>query len=318
MHLTIFLFIFVFLLSPLAYADNPNLIRFGVQRYGTADWELAVLENRPDYGKSGFTLDVVPLANPEAGRIAIQAGSVDIIISDWLWTANMRASGSDLTFYPYSATSGALIVPAGSSIKTLADLKGKRLAIAGGELDKNWLLLQALAKEQKIDLSTVNKTFAAPPLISEQLLQGRVDAALTYWNAAAKLEAKGFQPILDGKTLLKRLGVNETLPTLGYVFKADWAKSHQAALKAFLKTADQAKSALCSDDAVWQKVLPLTQANDLPTQTKLRSRYCEGDVKTWGASEQQRAADLFKRLADISGKRLTTDTLPAGTFWQNL
>lgn len=306
------------LLSAFAYAADPALIRIGVQRYGTADWELAVLTDRPDYGKSGFRLDIVPVANSEAGRIALQSGSVDMIISDWLWVANLRATGSNLTFYPYSATSGALIVPADSPIKTLADLKGKRLAVAGGELDKNWLLLQALAKKQQLDLNDmVEKIFAAPPLITEQLLQGRVDAALTYWHAAARLEAKGFRQILDGDDLLKELGIEETLPTLGYVFNADWAESRRAAVTAFFKAAGEAQATLCRDDAAWQKIAPLTQADDPATQAKLRTRYCQGAVKAWGAPERKAAARLFRLLAETGGKRLTgsAEALPAGTFW---
>ncbi len=98
---------------------------------------------------SDFQIEKVELANPEAGKIALQAGAVDMIVTDWIWVSRMRSEGKDFTFYPYSTASGSLMVPEKSAIRSLADLKGKRLGIAGGELDKNWLLLQALAKTAK-------------------------------------------------------------------------------------------------------------------------------------------------------------------------
>ncbi len=48
-----------------------------------------------------------------------------------------------MKFLPYSSTEGALMVPGDSPVRSVADLAGKRLGVAGGPLDKNWLLLRA-------------------------------------------------------------------------------------------------------------------------------------------------------------------------------
>ncbi|PMZ86179.1 ABC transporter substrate-binding protein, partial [Pseudomonas sp. FW305-42] len=90
---------------------------------------------------------VTELASPEAGKIALRAGNADIMLSDWLWVSRERALGARLTFYPYSSALGAVMVPAASPIKTLADLKGRKLAVGGGPIDKSWLLLQARMKQ---------------------------------------------------------------------------------------------------------------------------------------------------------------------------
>ena len=96
-----------------------------------------------------------------------------------------------------------------SPIHSIKDLKGKRLGIAGGELDKNWLLLQALAQKEHLDLNaSVEKTFGAPPLINEQIKQNRVDAVLNYWHFAARLEAQGYRQIIDGRGILKGFRVH--------------------------------------------------------------------------------------------------------------
>ena len=92
-------------------AAEKTTIRLGIQASGTVDWELSVLKNDPHLNSQNFKLDIQRLANTEAGKIALQSGSVDMIVSDWIWVSRLRSMGSDFTFYPYSTTSGSLIVP---------------------------------------------------------------------------------------------------------------------------------------------------------------------------------------------------------------
>ncbi|WP_411726763.1 ABC transporter substrate-binding protein [Methyloglobulus sp.] len=301
-----------------SFASDKTTIRIGVQATGTLTWELAVLQGENQAKDLAFQIETHPVATTEAGKIALQSGAVDIIVSDWIWVSRLRSTGSDFTFYPYSTTSGALVVPENSPIHVIKDLKGKRLGIAGGELDKNWLLLQALAQQEQLDLNvSVEKTFGAPPLINEQLKQGRVDAALNYWHFGAKLEAQGYRQVIDGKGILKGLGIQENVPALGYVFKQSWADGHKTALTEFLKASKTAKLLLCSSGPVWKTAIPLIQADDPTTQTKLRQRYCEGNVIQWGIPEQQAAERIYTMLRTVSNNQLTgqSEHLQPGTFW---
>jgi NitT/TauT family transport system substrate-binding protein len=298
-----------------SYAAEKTVIRIGVQAFGTVDWELAALQDNP---QDDFQLQIQHLATAEAGKIALQSGAVDMIVSDWIWVSRLRATGSDFAFYPYSNTSGALIVENNSPIHSIKDLKGKRLGIAGGELDKNWLLLQALAQQEQLDLNaSVEKVYGAPPLINEQLTQNRVDAALTYWHFAARLEAKNYRQVIDGKGILKGLGIQEDVPSLGYVFKDSWANNHKQTVNQFFKASKQAKNQLCTSDATWKKIIPLTQTDDLTIQTKLRQRYCEGGIEHWGKPEHLAAGRIYTMLRAVSNNQLTgqSENLQPGTFW---
>jgi NitT/TauT family transport system substrate-binding protein len=263
-------------------------------------------------------VQTVNLANQQAGKVALQSGSVDIIISDWIWVSSMRAEGTDFTFYPYSNSAGGLIVPKGSSIKSLADLKGKKLGIAGGELDKNWLLLQALGQKQGLDLNTsVDKIYAAPPLLNQQFSEHRLDALLTYWQFAARLETEGNQQLLSGEAIIKDLGIKETVPSLGYVFKASWGQQAKPALLSFLKAAEIAKDQLCNDENAWQSIAPLTETETPAALQQTRERYCQGRVTNWGSSNQKAAADIYQLLHQLDANKLTAAhaQLQTGTFW---
>lgn len=210
------------------------------------------------------------------------------------------------------------MVPGNSSIKALTDLKGKKLGIAGGPLDKNWLLLQALAKQEGFDLNaSVEKVFGAPPLINEQLKLGRIDAALNYWHFGAKLEAQGYRQLIDGSDILKGLGIQQSVPVLGYVFKQSWADGHKAVLNAFFDATTKAKQLICTSESVWKKVLPLTETEDAGAQAKLRQRYCVGEVNQWGETEQQAAGRIYGLLKQVSDNQLTgkSEHIQPGTFW---
>ena len=318
MRFKIFLLILWLGVCVFSEAAEKTPIRIGVQSTGTLEWELLVLKTDPALNNADFEVQVTSLANAEAGKIALQSGSVDIIVSDWIWVSSIRSTGGDLTFYPYSTTSGALVVPENSSIHSLADLKGKRLGIAGGELDKNWLLLQALAQKQQLNLAeAVEKTYAAPPLLNEQIKQDRLDALLTYWHFAARLETQGYRQIIDGNEILKGLGVTANVPSLGYVFKKSWGDAQKPALTHFLKAARLAKQQICTKDSVWQTVVPLTHVSDEKTLELLRQRYCQGGVEQWGTAEQQAAETIYQLLRGVSQNQLTgtAEHVSSGTFW---
>jgi len=318
MRLNAFFIGLCLLISGYGYAADKTIIRIGAQASGTLDWELSALKDDPQYQAADFKVEIQHVANAEAGKIALQSGAVDIIVSDWIWVSSLRATGSDFTFYPYLGISGALVVPENSPIHAIKDLKGKRLGIAGGELDKNWLLLQALAQKEQFDLNaSVEKAFAAPPLINEQIKQQRVDAVLNYWHFAARLEALGYRQVIDGKGILKGLGVQESIPNLGFVFKQSWASANSSALTSFFDAGKRAKNRLCSSDSAWQKIIPLTGAEDQPTQAKLRERYCEGSVEHWGEAEQQAAGRVYDIIRSLGNNRLTgsSEHIQPGTFW---
>jgi NitT/TauT family transport system substrate-binding protein len=319
MHFKISLFLLIgaLLASNCPAADKP-LIRLGVMASGTLAWELAAMKTAGLTETADYSLETVNLTNQQAGKIALQSGSVDIIVSDWIWVSAMRAEGTKLGFYPYSTAAGGLLVPADSPIKSLADLQGKKLGVAGGELDKNWLLLQSLGLKQGVDLNkTVDKIYAAPPLLNQQLTEQRIDALLTYWQFAARLEAQGYRQLLSGEEIIQQLGITESVPSLGYVFKSGWANQHKTALLAFFKNSNTGRDQLCSDNAAWNSIASLTETTDPATSQQLRNRYCGGRVTQWNAANRSAAASIYQHLHQLGDNKLTgkNPQLQPGVFW---
>jgi NitT/TauT family transport system substrate-binding protein len=301
--------------AALTLGGAASPLRLGIVQSGTVQWIAAVMARHgldPD-------LSLVTLANTDAGRVALLAGGVDVAVSDWPFVAVQRAAGRRLVFSPLSSASGAVMVPAGSPIKTLADLRGRKLGVAGGPVDKSWLVVKAAAhKTYGIDLATAaSLAFGAPPLLGAKLQQGELDAVLTFWNFAARLEAAGFRAAVSVADAAAMLGLTGAPFLVGYVFNQDWAEAHRAAIDRFLGASRTACTLLASNETDWRTVRPLMDAPDDALFDALRRRFLAGIGHPSPGAQARDAAALFAILLRQGGPKAVggLTRLPPGLFW---
>ncbi len=298
--------------------DVPEL-RVGVLEFGTVGWEIDTVQRLGLAGRHGIRLDVIPLASENAMKVALLSGSVDLVVSDWFWVATLRSRGQDYQFVPFSKAVGAVVANPGAGIKSLADLQGKRVGVAGGPVDKSWLIARAYArKKYGIDLKSVAKPqFAAPPLINHLMLDGELPAAINFWQYSSRLVAQGMQPVITVEQMLKGLGVKTVPPLLGWVFSQRWAETHGDALRAFIAATYDAKQELARSDAAWQPLRSKVKPENEVVFAAIRQGYRDGIVEHFGAPEIHAAGQLFDLIADGNHGELTSGTseLPADVFW---
>ncbi len=301
-----------------APAADLGTLRVGVLEFGTVNWELDVIKHHQLDAKHGFTLDVQGFGSGEATNVALQGEAVDAIVDDYLWVSRQRAEGEMLTFIPYSSTVGTVMVPPDSKIASLADLKGKKLGVAGGPIDKSWLLIQGLAtKRHDMDLAAeVEPVYGAPPLLNETATSGDLDAVLNYWHFSARLEAQGFKELVGVEDAIAELGVASVPPQIGYVFRESFGTDHPGLIEAFAAASRDAKQLMLTD-AEWERIRPLTKAKDDATFEALKRRYQDGIAEHWGEAERADAAKLYAILAELGGEKLvgSAKELAPGTFW---
>ncbi len=106
-------------------------MRIGLQTTGTFAWQLDVIRRHGLADSAGLDLQITEFASPDAGKLALNSGSVDLAIVDWLWVARTRALGAKFQFYPYSSAVGAIMVKNDSPLRGIEDLKGHVLADCG-------------------------------------------------------------------------------------------------------------------------------------------------------------------------------------------
>jgi NitT/TauT family transport system substrate-binding protein len=299
-------------------AGAADRIRLAVQRTGTLAWELDIIKAHGLDRKANLEIERIELASTEAGKIALRGGAADLMLSDWLWVARERSLGDKLVFYPSSSTLGAVMVPAHSTIKSIADLKGRKLAIAGGPLDKSWLLLQALALRSGLDLrKQATIVYGAPPLLTQKALQGEHDATLTFWNFCAELESKGFTRAVAIDDVMRQLGAKAAVAIVGYTFDSNWAARNTSTVDRFLDATRQAKEILAASPAEWQRLAPRIGVSDPQALAIYRQRYSEGILRRPVAEELVDARALYRVLAEVGGTQLVGPAreFDAGTFY---
>ena len=295
------------------------VVRVGTLSFGTLAWEMDVIKRHRLDARHGVAIRTVDLAGKDAAAVGLQAGSVDAIITDWLWVSRQRAAGADYAFVPHSLAAGAIYVRPDSGIATLAGLKGKRLGVAGGPVDKSWLIFRAYGeKALGGDLARlVEPVYAAPPLLNQLMLKGELPAVLNFWPYGARLQAAGMRALMSLAEAFPALGIARVPPIVGWVFSEGWAKADPQALEGLLAASREADMLLLHDDAEWETLRPLMHAEDEATFTALRDGYRRGIPAGFGPADLAAAKATFAILAALGGKALVGEsrTLAPGTFW---
>lgn len=298
--------------------DLPKLT-IAVQAAGTVNWEIQTIVDNGLDRANGFALDVMEVASKEAAEIAFQGGEADVIVTDWIWVARQRAAGHDMTLVPYSTAVGGVMVPADSEVETLADLKGEQIGIAGGPLDKSWIILQALALQDGFDLAAeTTQVYGAPPLIFKAGLGGEVAAVVNFWHFMAKQEAAGMRHLISVAAAMQALGLDPGLPLLGYAIDGRAIAERPEAVAGFARASRDAKDLLAADDAQWDRLRPVMNAADDAEFEALRAGWLAG-IPPAGPIDEAAANELLALFAKLGGADLVGDAtqLPEGVFWQS-
>lgn len=171
---------------------------------------------------------------------AMNAGSVSIGMTGDSPPVFAQAAGADIVYIgqePAKPESSAILVPANSTIKTLADLKGKRIAFTKGS-SAHYLTVAALQKA-KLAYTDITPVYLSPSEARAAFERGSVDA-WTIWDPyyAAAQKAGGIRVLSTGKGLTgnntfylaQRAYAKANPKVIDVVFKAlsandDWLKS---------------------------------------------------------------------------------------------
>lgn len=283
-----------------ASASEAPALRVASVKFGSLGWLLETIKAEGLDKKHGLKLEIVEIANNQASPITLYGGSADVVVSDWTWALRQRGMGETLKFAPFSGSLGALMVPEGSTIKSLADLEGKKLGVAGSAIDKSWLLLRAYSKKTLgKDLADIAQPqFGAAPLLAEQIKDGRLDAVLNFWTFAARLEGTGFRRVISMADVMKELGVEPQPALVGFIWQEKSEDKLGPQIKALLAAAAEANAVLASNDAAWERLRPLMKAASDKEFAALKAGYLSGVPGPWSSADMKSAEKIMNLLVE--------------------
>lgn len=220
---------------------------------------LAAMEKRGTLEKAlqplGFTVSWDEyLAGPQQLE-ALNAGSLDLALTAESPPVFAQAAGAPLVYLAATPVNGkliSLVVPKNSSVQSVTDLKGKRVAFQKASIG-HYLMVRALEK-YGLKLSDIESVYLPPPDANAAFSEGKVDAWFIWEPFVSRNVQKGLaRVVLDGGD-----GLRDT--TNFYSTRREFLEQHSDVLKVFLE--DLQKNEMWAKEnrqAVIDLLAPVTQ-----------------------------------------------------------
>jgi sulfonate transport system substrate-binding protein len=275
-----------------ALAQGTREVRIGYQKYGT----LTLLKGRATLEARLKEKGVnVKWTEFPAGPVLLEGlnvGSIDFGTVGEAPPIFAQAAGANLVYVGYeppSPASEAIVVPKGSPLRTLADLRGKKVALNKGS-NVHYLLVKALEKAG-IAYKDIQTVFLPPADARAAFERGAVDAWVIWDPFLAAAEHQlGARVLVDGSGLVanhqfylaSRPYAEKNADIVAIVLEEiakvdDWGRAHQSEVASILAKQTGLETAVLE---------------------KAAARYSYGvkPVSSAVIAEQQKIADAFTSL----------------------
>lgn len=280
--------------SPAAFAaDAPKELRIGYQKsVGT----LLILKDKGTLEKrlagQGTTVTWVEFPSGPPLMEALHAGAIDFGYTGDMPPIYAEAAGVDFVYVasiPQPGKSSGVLVRADSGIKTLADLRGKKIAVVKGSSGHN-VLVHAL-EAGKVAWSDITPVYLQPADAGAALRAGNVDA-WSIWDPFFALGERypGVKVLTDAQALAPSNAF--------FLATRDYATRYPATVENVIDEAAQAWKWAESHQSELAKVLADATGVDLDVEQVVAARgnYDVLHMTPHVVKQQQAIADTFTKL----------------------
>ncbi len=240
---------------------------------------------------------VVAKSGQESMQKAI-AGEVDIALSTYTPFFIAKSKDTDIQLVAdgtsVNAKSNAIVTVPNSPVKTVNDLKDKRIAITAKNTASD-ILTKSVMKDHGVDFTGVKWTLVALPNMAAALKNNEVDAAYMpepMLTQAAK--TVGATPVIDINT-----GASQDFPLTGYGSMTKWVQGNPKTLAAFQRAMKKATSDAINDRS---KVEPLLVKYAKIDEDTAKLLTLPGYGSVLDARRLQRVPDLLLQMGVITSK----------------
>lgn len=294
-------------LPNLASAQSKGVLRIGYQKYGT----LVILKGRGTLEKRLAPEGIEVKWNEfTAGPVLLEGlnvGSIDFGTAGEAPPIFAQAAGANLVYVgnePPAPTAEAIIVPKNSTLKTVADLKGKRVALNKGS-NVHYLLVKALEKAG-LAYKDIEVIFLAPADARAAFERGSVDAWVIWDPFLAAAEKQlGARILADGTGLV----ANHQF----FLAARTYAEKNPKIIDILLDELNRIDQWGARNQDEVATILAAQTGLDRPTVELATKRYSYGvkPVTPTVIAEQQKIADVFANLKLIPKKIVVKDAVLA-------
>ncbi|MFM2060215.1 MAG: putative aliphatic sulfonate-binding protein [Pseudomonadota bacterium] len=237
----------------------------------------------------------------------LNVGSVDVGFVGEAPPIFAQAAGANFVYIghdPAAPEAEAIVVPKDSPIRTLADLKGRRIALNKGS-NVHYLLVRALEKAG-LKYGDVQPVFLPPADARAAFEKGAVDAWVIWDPFLAAVEKQtGARLLADGRGLVNNHAF--------YLAERQFTQKHPQLVRAlFEDSVEQGRWLKANLKEAARRIAPIQGLEvEVVERTLQRAEYGVVPVTPAVAAEQQKVADAFLELKLIPKPVRIADALPA-------
>ncbi len=271
---------------------QAETLRIGYQKYGT----LVLLKAKGTLEKrlAAQGVDVKWTEFPGGPQLleGLNVGSIDFGVTGETPPVFAQAAGADLLYVAYeppAPTSEAILVPKDSTIRSVAELKGKKVALNKGS-NVHYLLVRAL-EEAGLKYSDIQTVYLPPSDARAAFERGSVDAWVIWdpYQAAAEKQ-------LQARTLRDGQGIVDNLQF--YLATRPYATQHPEVITALVEEVRAVGEwSKAHPEEVTAQVAPLLGVPaDITLTSVKRQGYGAQFLDPQTVAAQQKIADSFHQL----------------------
>lgn len=298
----------MFATSP-AIAVEPSKLTIGVIP-GVQLFPLTVIDKLGLGVKHGLRIERKELQNPQAVYVQLSQKGIDLGFVGWTGSFVLRAKGYDVVnIYAFALNNNVVLVKNESPIKTLADLRGRRLGLYGGPVGLSTATLKILAKRYyDLDLEKAAKIHYGAPAAQAGLLEkGDLDAILSLDPIATTLVSRGGYRVISriDSEWQRHRGQPALLVTM--MARGDVARERAAAVEGFIRAFREAIAYLRQNDGVWTDLAASIGIKDPKAVQVLRSSLRDVYTDAWNPA----VIGEIRAIAEEGYDLLGNEFLPA-------
>jgi ABC-type nitrate/sulfonate/bicarbonate transport system substrate-binding protein len=302
--------------APGALAQAPVKVQLGDLAQALNSIASNVMIQQGFDKKHGIALEYTTYPTLDGLFTAIRGKQVDVGFGGWTAFAQFRSKGFPVTmFFPIGrGVTLDVIAPKGSTFKSLADLKGRKVGSYAGAAGTATVLFRVLTtRYYGYDPAKTNDLqYAGPGLLPSLVEKNEVAAALLFDPLAAKAISTGpFRSIANLADVYKEK-VGEDFLWIGVASNDDFIAKHPAALSGFVRAWIDSVAYVKANPAVFDpyaKALGLDAAG-----TKiLRDRVLADYTTTWNDGTIKALGNFAKMANEVMGGGFL-DEVPAAAF----
>jgi NitT/TauT family transport system substrate-binding protein len=272
---------------------------------GAQEFVDFVMEGHGLLDQVGLKPEKVKSLSPANLHIMVAERKVDIGFGGFTTMATARSEGKDIiVIYGVFSPVNMVFVRKDSPIKTLTDLKGKKLGVFGGPGSTTFAFLAVLAKNfYGIDLFHDAELVTAPaPALVELLGRGEVDAALVGTVESVQTFAQNRYRVLADLSAEYKAHQGGRAPAHVVVAtNEEFAKTHPDIVRDYLKAYKNGLQYVHDHPEVWDEYASSIKMDNPSERALLREKMAPNLVEHWDADQIALQNDYLKLVHSIIG-----------------